>query len=56
MSHIVVASGALQNEKDVLSATLRERMEKAEKSNETVYIVKPDEIDDMSYVQNKAVR
>ncbi|RXG18034.1 hypothetical protein DSM03_101714 [Leeuwenhoekiella aestuarii] len=47
-NHIVVASGALQNEKDVLSATMRDRMEKAENSDETVYIVKPEELDDMS--------
>ena len=47
-NHIVVASGALQNEKDVLSATLRDRMEKAKNSDETVMLVKADELDDMS--------
>ncbi|MEC8684024.1 MAG: M1 family metallopeptidase [Bacteroidota bacterium] len=47
-NHIVVASGALQNERDVLSATLRDRMEKAKNSDETVMLVKADELDDMS--------
>ena len=47
-NHVVVASGALQNEKDVLSATLRDRMEKAKNSDETVMLVKADELDDMS--------
>jgi len=47
-NHIVVASGALQNEKEVLSATLRDRMEKAKNSDETVMLVKADELDDMS--------
>ena len=47
-NHIVVASGALQNEREVLSATLRDRMEKAKNSDETVMLVKADELDDMS--------
>lgn len=47
-NHIVVASGALQNERDILSATLRDRLEKAKNSDETVMLVKADELDDMS--------
>ena len=47
-NHIVVASGALQNEREVLSATLRDRMEKAKNSDETVMLVKANELDDMS--------
>lgn len=47
-NHIVVASGALQNEREVLSATLRDRMEKAKNSDQTVMLVKADELDDMS--------
>jgi len=47
-NHIVVASGALQNEREILSATLRDRMEKAKNSDETVMLVKADELDDMS--------
>ncbi|SHE28805.1 hypothetical protein SAMN05444278_10129 [Psychroflexus salarius] len=46
--HIVVSSGTLQNPKDVLSSTVYERYKKAKESNETVYLIKPDEIKDMS--------
>lgn len=47
-NHIVVASGKLQNEGDVLSATVRDRMKKAATSDETVMLVKADELNDMS--------
>ncbi len=47
-NHIVVASGKLQNESDVLSATVRERMKKAANSDETVMLVKAAELNDMS--------
>lgn len=46
--HIVVGSGVLENPNQVMSSLMRERMEKARKSDETVFIVKPDEVDDMS--------
>ena len=46
--HIVVASGKLQNEREVLSATVRERMEKAASSEETVMLLKEEELNDMS--------
>lgn len=42
--HIVVASGALQNEKEVLPSDLQKRMRQAEKSDQTVHIIKPDEV------------
>lgn len=45
---IVVGSGELQNPREVLSTTMRERMERAKKSDSTVYIVKPEEVNDMS--------
>lgn len=47
-NHIVVASGALQNPKQVLSKTLLDRMERAEKSDASVFILNPEEINDMS--------
>lgn len=47
-NHIVVASGELQNPKDVLSPTVRERMEQAKKSDETVFLIKPEEVTDAS--------
>ncbi|MBJ7881645.1 M1 family metallopeptidase [Gelidibacter salicanalis] len=40
----VVCSGILQNPKEVLTKTQQERFAKAEKSDETVYIIKPDEV------------
>jgi hypothetical protein len=43
-SHIVVGSGALQNEKEVLPAQLQARMRNAEKSDATVHIIKPEEV------------
>ncbi|SHG55017.1 hypothetical protein SAMN05444483_1163 [Salegentibacter echinorum] len=47
-SHIVVASGELQNPRRVLSSKVRERMDKAAKSDSTVYLIKPSEVNDMS--------
>ncbi|MFC6858170.1 M1 family metallopeptidase [Zunongwangia atlantica] len=46
--HIVVGSGELVNERQVLSAKMRERLDKARKSDETVTIVGEDEIKDAS--------
>ncbi|MDR6301837.1 M1 family metallopeptidase [Mesonia maritima] len=43
-NHIVVGSGVLQNPKDVLTKTQLDRMEKAKKSESTVYIIKPEEV------------
>ena len=47
-SHIVVSSGELQNPRQVLSSTVRERMDRASKSDSTVYLIKPEEVNDMS--------
>ncbi|PRX40645.1 M1 family metallopeptidase [Salegentibacter salegens] len=47
-SHIVVASGELQNPRQVLSSTVRDRMDRAKESDSTVYLIKPDEVNDMS--------
>src|SRR5680860_43272 len=47
-NHIVVGSGVLQNPGQVLSKTLRERMDRASKSDSTVFILKPDELEYMS--------
>ncbi|HZJ36489.1 MAG TPA: M1 family metallopeptidase [Gillisia sp.] len=47
-NHIVVGSGVLQNPGQVLSKTLRERMDRASKSDSTVFILKPEELEDMS--------
>ncbi|MDT0675588.1 M1 family metallopeptidase [Autumnicola musiva] len=46
--HIVVGSGELQNPRQVLSSTMRDRMERASKSDSTVFIVKPNEVNDLS--------
>ena len=46
--HIVVGSGELVNERQVLSSKMRERLDKARKSDETVTIVGEDEIKDAS--------
>lgn len=43
-SHIVVGSGALQNEREVLPSLLQTRMRNAEKSDATVHIIKPEEV------------
>ncbi|EGV43222.1 M1 family peptidase [Bizionia argentinensis JUB59] len=40
----VVCSGVLQNPKDVLTKTQQNRFSEAEKSDKTVYIIKPDEV------------
>lgn len=40
----VVCSGVLQNPKDVLTKTQQKRFAQAEKSDKTVYIIKPDEV------------
>ncbi len=40
----VVCSGVLQNPKDVLTATQQQRWAQAEKSDKTVYIIKPEEV------------
>ncbi|MEN2284275.1 M1 family metallopeptidase [Algoriphagus sp. SE2] len=42
--HIVVGSGELLNPKEVLSKELQERYAKAKESDETVYLVSPEEI------------
>ena len=47
-NHIVVGSGELQNPGEVLSKTLRDRFDRASKSDSTVFILKPDELQDMS--------
>ena len=46
--HIVVASGELQNEREVLSPLLRDRLETARESDTTVFIIRPEEVNDMS--------
>ncbi|MFN2260443.1 MAG: M1 family metallopeptidase [Psychroflexus sp.] len=46
--YLVVASGELQNPKKVMSNKLYDRYEKAQTSDETVYLIKPDEIGDAS--------
>lgn len=40
----VVCSGVLQNPKEVLTKTQQDRWRKAENSDKTVYIIKPDEV------------
>ncbi|MDT0641406.1 M1 family metallopeptidase [Zunongwangia sp. F363] len=46
--HIVVGSGELQNPREVLSGTMRDRMDRASESDSAVFIVKPEEVKDMS--------
>lgn len=46
--HIVVGSGVLVNANEVMSSVMRDRMDKARKSDETVFIVKPEEVADQS--------
>ncbi len=43
-NHTVVCSGVLQNPKEVLTKTQQERWAQAEKSDKTVYIIKPEEV------------
>ncbi|WP_115720111.1 M1 family metallopeptidase [Gallaecimonas mangrovi] len=45
-NYLVVGSGKLMNPKDVLTKTERERLDKAQHSDKTVYIRKPDEVTD----------
>lgn len=52
--HIVVGSGELQNPRQVMSSVMRDRMEKAQNSNSTVFIVKPEEVKDMSIRAKKS--
>ncbi len=51
--HIVVASGALQNSKQVLSPVVYERYERAKNSDETVYLIKPEEVNDAAILAKK---
>ena len=46
--HIVVGSGELINPKDVLTREQLDRMQEASQSDETVYIVSPDEVNNTS--------
>jgi len=43
-NHIVVGSGELLNPGDVLTSEQQNRLDKASKSDETVYVIKPDEV------------
>jgi hypothetical protein len=43
-NHICLATGALQNRDEVLTPTLRERLAKAQKSDETVMIIAEEEV------------
>lgn len=45
---IVVSSGELLNPKEVLSKKVQRRLKRAQKSNKTVYLIKPDEVLDQS--------
>jgi hypothetical protein len=51
--HIVVGSGKLMNPKDVLSKELQFRHEKAMQSDETVYLVSPEEIKNTALTRPK---
>mgnify|MGYP003629967032 CR=1 FL=1 len=51
--HIVVGSGALQNENQVLSKELQNRMRAAEKSDATVHLIKPEEVGNTSLTRPK---
>ncbi|MDT0293618.1 M1 family metallopeptidase [Mesonia ostreae] len=52
-NHTVVGSGVLQNPKEVLTKKQLKRWEKAQKSDETVYIIEPDEVGKKSsFVKN----
>lgn len=46
--HFVLGSGELQNPREVLSPKLRERMAQAEQSDSTVFLVRPEEVNDPS--------
>lgn len=43
-NHTVVCSGILQNPNDVLTKTQKERWAQAEKSDKTIYLIKPEEV------------
>ena len=51
--HIVVGSGKLMNPKEVLSKELQSRYEKAMQSDETVYLVSPEEIKNTALTRPK---
>ena len=51
--HIVVGSGELVNRKEVLSNTLQDRWDEASESNETVFLIKEDEIKNYSLTRPK---
>ena len=51
--HIVVGSGELLNPRDVLTKEQQDRMSLAAKSDTTVYIVKPDELNDPTKTRPK---
>ncbi|MCS5491970.1 M1 family metallopeptidase [Algoriphagus limi] len=51
--HIVVGSGKLMNPKDVLSKELQDRYAKAQASDETVYLVSPEEIQNTELTRPK---
>lgn len=51
--HIVVGSGELLNAKDVLTKEQQDRMSLAAKSDTTVYIVKPEELNDPTKTRPK---
>ncbi|MFT4856789.1 MAG: hypothetical protein ACI942_002168 [Planctomycetota bacterium] len=51
--HIVVGSGKLMNPKDVLSKELQSRYEKAIQSDETVYLISPEEIKNTALTRPK---
>lgn len=52
-NHIVAASGKLMNEKEVMTKVQIGRMRKAEKSQERVYIIAPDEVTDYKNIRPK---
>lgn len=52
-NHIVVGSGELLNPKEVLTTEQQNRFAKASKSDETVYIITPDEVGDPSITRPK---
>ena len=46
--HIVAGSGELVNDKEVLTPTQRKRLEQAYNSDETVYVIRPEEVTDVA--------
>lgn len=51
--HIVVASGELQNPRQVLSKTLLDRMDEAARSDARVYLIQPEEVGDNALLRPK---